>query len=484
MKILDQLFEFVVRHKAQVYLVGGCVRDLLIRRERYDIDVAVAGNASPLARAFADEIHGAFYVMDEENDVTRVVHESEGARYYVDLARMRGESIEQDLATRDFTVNAMALDISNGGWSDAALIDPFDGRADLAAHRLRAVASSVFENDPVRLLRAARFEATLGFALDADTESFVRRDASQLVDAALERVRDEFYRIISADSSLRNIRRLDDLGLLRFILPEVAALKGVIQSPPHTYDVFEHSIEAVGALEEIERAHFLNLAEGAFSQQLELHFAETVGGGHQRGMLLRIALLLHDSGKRNARGEAADGRVRFLGHEETGAKIAEQAMRRLRFSNEEIGLVSAVVAHHLRPIWLAATGVVTDRAVYRFFRATGKSGVDVAIHSWCDQRATYGQTEYSVPEAELQAVIARLLDRYYHAHDRIVAPPQLLTGVEVMNTLGLKSGPRVGELLDALREAEAAGDVNTREQAVEFIRERNGNGASVDATLD
>lgn len=181
-------------------------------------------------------------------------------------------------------------------------------------------------------------------------------------------MRDEFYRIISADSSLRNIRRLDDLGLLRFILPEVAALKGVIQSPPHTYDVFEHSIEAVGALEEIERAHFLNLAEGAFSQQLELHFAETVGGGHQRGMLLRIALLLHDSGKRNARGEAADGRVRFLGHEETGAKIAEQAMRRLRFSNEEIGLVSAVVAHHLRPIWLAATGVVTDRAVYRFFR--------------------------------------------------------------------------------------------------------------------
>jgi poly(A) polymerase len=484
MKVLDQLFDFVVRRKAQAYLVGGCVRDLLLGRERYDIDVAVTGNASALARAFGDEIHGAFYVMDEENDVARVVYEADGLRFYVDLAHVRGESIDQDLATRDFTVNAMALDISSGSWSDAALIDPFDGREDLAARRLRAVASSVFENDPVRLLRGVRFEATLGFALDSETESYVRRDARQLVDGAPERVRDEFYRIISAGASVRNLWRLDELGLLQFILPEVTALKGVVQSPPHTYDVFEHSIQAVGALEEMERGHFLNLAEGAFSQQLELHFAETVSGDHRRGMLQRIALLLHDTGKLNARSEEADGRVRFLGHEETGARIAEQALRRLRFSNEEIALVSTTIAHHLRPVWLAVGAAVTDRAVYRFFRATGKVGVDVAIHSWCDQRATYGQTEYSVPEAELQAVIARLLDRYYHAHDRTVEPPQLLNGREVMKTLGIKSGPRVGQVLDELREAEAAGEVSTREQAIEFIRFRNGDSAAGHAARD
>jgi hypothetical protein len=164
--------------------------------------------------------------------------------------------------------------------------------------------------------------------------------------------------------------------------------------------------------------------------------------------------------------------------------MAEQALRRLRFSNEEIALASAIVGHHLRPIWLAASAAVTDRAVYRFFRATGKAGIDVAIHSWCDQRATYGQTEYSVPEAELQAVIARLLDRFYHAHDRIVEPPKLLNGREVMNTLGIQSGPRVGEFLDALREAEAAGEVTSREQAVEFIKLRNGNGANSDAARD
>jgi poly(A) polymerase len=484
MKVLEQLLDFIRTRKTEAYLVGGSVRDLLLDRDRYDIDVAVAGSASDLARRLGDATRGSYYLMDQENDVARVVYERDGTRYIVDLARIRGDTIEQDLATRDFTVNAMALDVSTGAWSESALIDPFDGREDLAARRLRALASSVFENDPVRLLRALRFETTLGFALDSETDSYVRRDARLLVDASPERVRDEFFKILSADSSHRNLRRLDELNILQFILPEVTALKTVLQPPPHTYDVFVHSLHAVEALEEIQRAHFLNLAEGAFSQQLELHFAENVSGERRRGMLLRLALLLHDTGKQNARIEEPDGRLRFLGHEETGARIAEQALRRLRFSNEEIGFVTGVVSHHLRPILLAASASVTDRAIYRYFRATGKVGVDVAVHSWCDQRATYGQSEYSVPEAELQAVIARLLDRYYHAHDKIVDPPHLLNGREVMNTLGIQSGPRVGELLDALKEAEAAGEVTNREQAIEFIMVRRGDGAHRDTLGD
>lgn len=428
-----------------------------------------------MARAFADEIHGAFYVMDDENDVARVVCDLGGFDYYVDLARMRGESIEQDLATRDFTINAMALDVSHGIWPGASLMDPFNGMGDLVARRLRAVASSVFENDPVRLMRGARFEATLGFALEADTQAFVRRDAAQLVDAPPERVRDEFYKIISAESSIRNLHRLDDLGLLQYLIPEVTALKGVAQTAPHTYDVFEHSLQAVGALEDMQRAHFLPLAEGAFADQIEVHLAQTVAADRIRAMLLRIALLLHDAGKLDARTEEVEGRIRFFGHEITGEKIAAQVLRRLRFSNDEIGLVSTIVANHLRPILLALGHSVSDRAVYRYFRATGKSGVDIAIHSWCDQRATFGETEYSVQEAELQAVIARLLDRYYHAHDQAVEPAQLLTGRDVMKTLAMKPGPRIGELLDALREAQASGEVATREQALDFIRAHNGN---------
>lgn len=481
MELLNDLLHFFSKRKAKVYLVGGCVRDRMLGRDRFDVDIAVLGNASSLAKAFADEIQGAFYVMDDQNDVARVIQDHGGDRYYVDFAQVRGDTIEQDLATRDFTVNAMALEISNGSADEAELNDPFDGRNDLIARRLRAVAESVFENDPIRLLRGVRFEATLGFSIDPATEALVRRDARQLVDASSERVRDEFSRIVSAEGSVRNLHRLDELGLLEFILPEVVALKGVTQSAPHSYDVFEHTIQAVGAFEEIERAHFLNIAEGAFSEQLELHFGEMVTGGHRRSTLLRIALLLHDAGKLNARTEHVDGRVQFIGHEATGERIAELAMQRLRFSNDESLLVSRIVAQHLRPIWLAASKSVNDRAVYRFFRATGNTGVDVALHSWCDQKATYGQTEYSIPESELQQVIARLLDRFYHAHDRIVDPPRLLTGTEVMEACGINAGPRVGELLDALREAEASGDVVTREQAIEFVRHELGNGAGRDS---
>ncbi len=480
MKVLNQLLDFVLRRKARAFLVGGFVRDLLSGRERYDIDVSVLGDASSLARAFGDEIGGAFYVMDEENDVARVILKGDGLSYLVDMARVRGDSIDLDLSTRDFTVNAMALDISGGSWSEDQLIDPFGGREDLEARRLRAVASSVFDNDPVRLLRAVRFEAALGFGLDARTESYVRRDARKVVDASSERVRDEFFKIVAAEGCVRNLRRLDDLGLLQFILPEVTALKGVTQSAPHSYDAFEHSIQAVGALEEAQLAHYLGLAEGAFSTQLELHFSETVSSDRQRGILLRFALLLHDTGKQAAHYQDADGRIRFLGHEETGAQLAEQAMRRLRFSNEEIDLVASIVAHHLRPIWLATGETVSDRAIYRFFRATGGAGVDVAVHAWCDHQATYGETAHDVPAAELQAVIARLLDRYYHAHDRIVDPPRLLDGREVMKTLGIAPGPLVGDYLDALREAQATGEVITHEEAVEFIKRRNEESAADD----
>lgn len=472
MKILEDLLDLVVRRKSEAYLVGGCVRDRLLHRERYELDVAVVGSASRLARELADESGGSFYVMDEENDVARVVFDAVGAHHHLDIARVRGESIEQDLATRDFTVNAMAIDISGGSVSDSHLIDPFYGLKDLEGRRLRAVARSVFENDPVRLLRGVRFEATLGFSLDPETETIIRDDAHRVVDASSERVRDEFFKILSSESVIRNLSRLEELGLLQFILPEVTAMKGVLQPLPHTYDVYEHSLQAVGALEDLERSHFLTIAEGAFSEQLELHFGETLTGERRRGTLLRFALLLHDTGKSRARTEESDGRVRFLGHEEGGAKIAVQVMRRLRFSNEEIDLVSSIARQHLRPILLAASTDVSDRAVYRFFRATGKAGVDVAIHSWCDQRATYGQSEYEVPEAELQAVIARLLDRFYHAHNQIVEPPQFLDGREVMSTLGISPGPRVGEFLASLREAEAAGEITSREQAIEFIKAR------------
>ncbi len=476
MTVLDQLLAFVCERRARAYLVGGFVRDLLLDRPRYDIDVSVAGSALPLARAFADAVGGAFYVMDEEHDVGRVIIEPDGERYFVDFALVRGDTIEQDLATRDFTINAMALDASQGSIAEAELIDPFGGRGDLEVRRVRAVSNSVFLNDPVRLLRAVRFEAALSFMIEEATEQLMKRDAGRIDRASPERLRDEFCKIIAAPGVVRNLQRLDGLGLLGALFPEVVALKGVEQPAPHKYDAFEHSLLAVGAFEQVQKSGFLNLAEGAFVEHLEPHFEQLLSGGHERGTMLRIALLLHDLGKAATRSEEARGKTHFFGHEVMGAELAGLALRRLRFSNEEIGLVTTIVANHLRPILLAAGLAVSDRAVYRYFRATGDAGVDTAIHAWCDQRATYGPAGTLEKEADLQAVVARLLDRYYHAREEIVSPALLLDGQEVMGALGIGPGPRVGKLLAALQEAQATGQVSSREQAIKFVRQWTGGG--------
>jgi tRNA nucleotidyltransferase/poly(A) polymerase len=468
MNLLENLRAFLERRGAQAYLVGGTVRDMLLGRASHDLDVSVPENASSLARAFADQIGGAFFIMEPEFDVARVILDGAGERQTVDFARMRGDSLGADLATRDFTINAMAAPAGTWRGDAGDVIDPFGGRQDAAARRVRAVSGDVFVNDPVRLLRAVRLEAELEFVLDAETEGWVRRYAPLIENAPGERVRDEFLRILGANHALRQLQRLDDLDLLGLVLPELNATRQVTQSPPHVYDVFEHSLHAVEAAEHCEREHYMNVAEGAFGEQLADHFERRTSAERTRRELLRLTLLLHDIGKPATRTVDAGGRIRYFGHEDVGVTLVEPVLRRLKFSGDEVALVKTTIAHHLRPILLAQSGI-SDRAVYRFFRDADDAGVDIAVHAWCDQAATYGANMPEEVESALQAVIGRLLDRYYHAQATVVAPPPLVNGKDVMELLKLEPGPRVGKLLDAVREAQAVGQVATREQALNLL---------------
>lgn len=467
MTVADNLHSFLTTRSERVYLVGGTVRDMLLRRETHDLDVSVQGSASRMARAFADENGAAYFLMDATFDVARVILERDGKREVVDFVRLRGESIEQDLATRDFTINALAVE--GAGWDGdaSAVIDPFYGLADIAAQRVRAVSEDVFVNDPVRLLRAVRMEAELNFVLDEATEHLVLRDAALIENAPPERVRDELMKIIGAPNVLRNLNRLDTLDLLGRVLSELNALRAVTQPSPHVYDVFEHTLRAVAAAQETERAGYLDIAQGAFGSQLSQHLAKFTAGGRTRRELLRLALLLHDIGKPATRSVEENGRIRFLGHEIVGAEIAEQVLRRLKFSNEECALVKTIVANHMR--LLHTQHGISNRAIYRFFRDTGDAGVDIAVHAWCDRRATNGDDADTDDRAALDAVIGRLLDSYFNAHARVVAPRTLVNGDEIMKLLRLPPGPRIGALLDAAREAQALGEVTTREEALAYI---------------
>ncbi len=460
MNVLDQVVAFIADQNVEAYFVGGVVRDeLLGRTAKRDIDLAIEGEASELARTFADAIGGAYYLMDEEHDVARVII----GETYVDFARLRG-SLREDLATRDFTINAMARQLGSN-----ELFDPFHGQKHLALKQICAVTDEAFQNDPVRLLRAVRFADELGFTIGAHTEKLIRRDAHLLAFASLERARDEFFKILALPQPSAAIRQMDALGLLATLLPEVTALKPITQSLPHQFDAFEHTLRVLDELKAIQADEYAPVADGALIAELQTHFAQMVSADRARGTLLRLAALLHDIGKAQTRSVDATGAIHFYDHESRGAAMSDALMRRLRFSNDEIAIVTRIVTEHLRPVHLAREPHVSNGAVYRFFRDAGEVGVDVCALALADQRGKARQLDVA-EDAQLRATNARLLECFFRARDTVIAPPALVDGKTLMRELQLDAGPRLGELLEAIREAQAEGEIKTREQAIKFAR--------------
>ena len=475
--LLGRVARWLREQGAEAYLVGGSVRDALLGRAPHtfhDLDFAVPADGMALARRLANQLGGAFFPLDSERDTGRVVLiEPDGTRFYLDFARWRGDSLRDDLADRDFTINAIALGV---GQRDAALIDPFNGQADLAAGIVRAVSEQSFAKDPLRALRAARMEAAFGFRIEPHTEALLRQAIPRLDRVSRERVRDEVYRILAAPGAAGHIRRLDGLGLLGAILPEITALKGVTQSSPHRFDVYGHTLQVLEALEGLyawlwPEAGYSPLAAGMMARleewrdELRDHLSQPTSGDRDRATLLKLAALLHDAGKPQTRSQDESGRVRFWGHEKSGAEIAARALRRLRFSGEEVTLARRVVAHHLRPLHLSRAEKVTRRAVYRFFRDTGEAGVDVVLLSLADHM---GITAEWPRAADVAAI---LLEAYFYRRREIISPPKLVGGRDLMAEFDLAPGPRIGELLERVREAQAEGRISKRQEALSLVSE-------------
>ncbi len=481
---------------ARVWPVGGAVRDALLGRPVHDWDFAVDGDALGVARAAANALGGAYYPLDAERGAGRVVlAAADGGRLALDFAALRGADLAADLRVRDFTVNALALD------EMGALVDPTGGQADLDAQRIRATSERAFRDDPVRLLRAVRIEAELGFEIEPRTAAWIRRDAPLLATPAAERVRDEFVRLLAMSGAAAHLQRLDEFGLLTHMVPELESLKRVTQSPPHRFDVWRHTLltvdtaEAVvaivtgsalsaggapvaegqaglGALAGVPPAAWGDLARVTvqFADDVAAHLAVEVSGGRDRASVLKLAALLHDVGKPTTRSQGEDDRIHFYNHERVGARMAAARMRALRFSRDEVERSEVMIGQHLRPAHLARAEQVTRRAVYRYFRATGCAGVDVVLLGLADHLATWGPNLREQRWTRRLEVAEMLLAHYFERYEETVAPPPLLTGRDLMAELGLEAGPEIGRLLETVREAQAAGEVRTWEEALALAR--------------
>ena len=471
--LLARISDLLARQGVQGYLTGGFVRDALLGRETADIDIAVTGDALDLAPGIATALGGKYIPLDEVNRVGRIVilqGASDKGRWQIDLSTVTG-NIEHDLSQRDFTIDAMAIDLRE--LDSIKLIDPFGGRDDANRGKIRAVSETAFTADAVRLLRGVRLAAELGFGIESGTELLIQRHSRLIAGVAAERVREELLRLLATAQGSRFLRYLDRLGLLTAIVPELAQLKGVTQPPEHFWDVFNHSVETVAAVEFLLRQGAPEYASPEvleavpWSEELAEHFAREVASGSTRGSLLKLAALLHDIAKPQTRATDEHGRLRFLGHAQQGADIVVGILERLRFSTREVKLVEAMVRHHLRPGQMSQEWLPTRRAIYRYFRDTADAGIDTLFLSLADHLATRGPKLDLAGWQEHAKMVEYVLAQ--RQQPETVLPPKLIDGHDLINILGMSPGPRIGELLESVREAQAAGEVATREEALAYV---------------
>ena len=392
--LLSKVSSILTQRNCPAYVVGGFVRDWLLGRETADIDIAVDGDALDVAQKIARAIDGRYVLLDEANRVARVVVADERV-WYLDFSSF-SNGIQNDLARRDFTIDAMAVELQDMVSGSPRLIDPFSGRSDLRRKLVRAVSQRVFEEDAVRLLRGIRLAAELGFKIEAKTEGLIRKDCRLVKLVAGERLREELVRMLALPGSGEMVRYLDNLGLLTEIIPELEQMKGVEQPKEHYWDVFDHSVETISAAEFLLREGWWKYGKSdlltvtPWSEEIGRHFDEDVSGGSNRRSLLKLGALLHDIAKPATKAVDETGRTRFLGHTKQGAATAADILGRLRFSGREIRLVENLVYHHLRPAQMANEGLPTSRAIYRYFRDAEGAGIDILFLALADYLATHG----------------------------------------------------------------------------------------------
>lgn len=450
----------------EAWIVGGTVRDAALGRPLRDVDLAVAGDPEPVARAVAAHVRGAVFPLSESFGAWRALDRRGG--WVCDVSALRGGSIEADLAKRDFSVNAVAVPLAGG-----APIDPQSGLRDLEAGTLRVLGGpelerSAYAADPLRALRLARLATELGAAPDPETERLTREAAPSVVEASPERVFAELKRIVVAARGSDGLRLADRLGLLGAVLPEVEALRGVEQSHFHDLDVHGHTLEVVRYLVESE-GRLEELFGGDVAERLRGVLDEPLGDDLTRGQALRFGALLHDIGKPATRGLRPDGRVTFLGHDRVGAGMAQAIGRRLRTSERVRSYLSALADHHLVLGFLIHERPLSRRAVFRYLRTCEPVEVEVTLLSCADRLATRGRSHERAIAAHLD-LARELMAEALEWRASGGAPRAPVRGDELAAELGIPPGPELGRLLAGLQEARFIGEATDRSSALDVAR--------------
>jgi polyA polymerase len=450
----DILSKIITSFDNEIYLVGGTVRDFYLGNESVDRDIIVMDeDARVFALKLAEFFDATFVPLDEENKIYRLVMSDK--INYIDITNPIENSLEKDLMRRDLTINAIAVNIRSG-----EIVDISGGVTDIKNGCINYVNELNFVDDPLRLLRVYRFQAMYGFELAPETISAVCRYSDLIHKPAAERINYELMKLFNGEFAHVALENMNKTWILEEIFPIVKELKQVPPNSHHHLDLFHHSIETVKQVQNLYNAS---------SDEVKEHLNKIEFGGFSRLAHLKLAAFLHDIGKFST-WTIEEGKHRFIKHDDVGAKMSLKILKDLHFSNKQADYISSMIKYHIYPSHVMTSPQITEKIMMRYVRKMDKSSIDAVILAQADRLSARGpEITDEIVERNISS-LNMLLRFYLEARETIKPLPKLLTGDEVMTLLNIKPSRKLGEIMNALHEAQISGDVTSKEHAVDFVK--------------
>ncbi len=465
---LRSILKFIHHIADESYIVGGFVRDHRLNRQKPpDIDIALSQDGFQ----FSQNVHAqfpeltSFAPLDPVNGCGRLIVK-DSCSSIIDISRFKGPSIYKDLSKRDFTINSMAVKLGHFlDYGVDSVLDPLNATEDLANCVIRVCSDHSFSEDPLRILRAYRFSAQLGFSLDPHTESLIQDSVPYLDEVSGERLRDELYMILSCPDAYATLASMEKNGVITSLFPQLVPMKGCGQNRYHCMNVWEHSMECIAQMQVVLKCP--QEVFGDFRHNIMQYLDFEICPGRTRLWLIKLACLFHDSGKPHTRSVDSSGSIHFYGHEKLSVDIFRRSMERLRISKKENELVSELIRGHMR-LASVTTLSPSPRFLHRLTERFRGDIPGLLLIFVSDLKSSRGPAR---TDRQLQAGtegVNLILRNFY---DRGPQPPKpLLDGHDLMSIFGLPQSPQVGKLLRILREKQALGEITSQEQAIDETR--------------
>lgn len=454
-----KIFNLLKNTDGDIYLVGGAVRDILMGKKKiseiYDLDIIVTDRP---AKEFAEEFGknndvATVITLDDVNNIYRVVMADKVN--YIDITNPINNSLKDDINRRDITINAIAYNIKT-----SELVDLVGGVNDIEKGVIRAVSEDNFVDDPLRMIRVFRFASTTGFEIEPDTRKFIDKHKCLILKPAVERRNCEILKLFGGKYADKIIEEMDNLGIIDIIFPIMLDVKKVPPNTHHHLDLFRHSIATVKYIQEIYEDS---------TDEVKEHLESVDFGGDTRLAHLKFAGFLHDIGKFSTWTIEDDGRHRFIRHDEIGEQIVKAILKEKKFSKKQIDYVAGVIRHHMYPSSVISAPNLSDKIYMRYVRKAGDNAIDWITIAKADRLSARGPAVTDEMVKDNIDGLNKLQEFYIKVKPTLIPLPKLLDGKQIMKLKNLKPSKELGDIIEALTDAQQEGKVLTKEDAVNFV---------------